>query len=41
MEVTSDYSKIVDTGEVKSYCGEELIDANGGEVREIGFQSNS
>jgi hypothetical protein len=27
--------------EVKSYCGEELIDASGGEVRRIGFQSNS
>ena len=30
-----------DFSEVKSYCGEELIDANGGEVRRIGFQSNS
>ena len=26
-----------DFGEVKSYCGEELIDANGGEARRIGF----
>ncbi len=26
-----------DFGEVKSYCGEELIDAAGGEVRRIGF----